>query len=484
MRSQTIARPVGWLTLACLLAPLASCDDILKVNNPQQVGVDQLNDPALLNVQVNGVISELEDAYTRNNGAVLWSANFLTDEQVTGINWEDYARVNQRIVNYTEGPVFSLWSGLSRIVRLGEDVTARLEAAKSAGPNDKRIATTSVLAAYGYVFIGESMCQAVFGTADELGSTILTPPEVFRLAIPWFQRAIQVASATGQSNIVNLAHVGLARTYLNLADFPNTIAEASQVTTPTFKYWVDYSAVQDGEFDGLYGRSHGANHTMGVSPFFRQGTFGTQDIVATQTDPRIQHATRWAFGHNGLTKLYKPYQGLRFSGYTGETIADSSASCPNCTGAVPDPTGDKGPLLLYQKDTKVLLADYLEAQHDLYEAMIRQAINDPAVNQQVNDFVNARRAVGNQPPVTLTGPALFDELRVQRSRDFYQGGLRLGDLRRWKREGVGDFFPTGNHVNQEWGVYGIWTCFPLPLEEYQGNPDIQPPANPLIPPGI
>src|SRR5437773_3894288 len=40
-----------------------------------------------------------------------------------------------------------------------------------------------------------------------------------------------------------------------------------------------------------------------------------------------------------------------------------------------------------------------------------------------------------------------------------QGGLRLGDLRRWKRDGVGDYFPTGNHVNQEWGVYGIWTCF-------------------------
>ena len=114
----------------------------------------------------------------------------------------------------------------------------------------------------------------------------------------------------------------------------------------------------------------------------------------------------------------------------------------------------------------------------------RQAITDPAVNQQVNDFVNARRAVGNQPPVMLTDTALFHELRVQRSRDFYQGGLRLGDLRRWKRDGVGDFFPTGNHVNQEWGVYGIWTCFPLPLEEYQGNPNIQPPANPLIPPGI
>ena len=482
MRMQSIARLTEWFSLACLAGSLVGCNDILKVNNPQQVGVDQLNNSALLTAEVNGVISELENIYTRRNGALLWSANFLTDEQVTGINWEDFARVNQRIVNYTEGPVFSLWSGLSRVVRLGEDVTARLETL--ADPNDKRIATTAVLAAYGYVFIGESMCQAVFGTVENPGNTILSPPEVFQQAIPWFQRAIQVATATGETNIVKLAHVGLARTYLNLGDFANTIAEASQVTDPAFKYWVEYAAVQDSQFDGLFDRTHGANHTMGVSPFFLQGTFGTQDLVATQTDPRIQHTTRWTFGHNGLTKLYKPYQGLRFSGYSGQTNAPASASCPGCTGATPDPTGDGGPLLLYQKDTKVLLADYLEAQHDLYEAMIRQAITDPAINQQVNDFVNARRAVGNQPPVTLTDTALFHELRVQRSRDFYQGGLRLGDLRRWKRDGVGDFFPTGNHVNQEWGVYGIWTCFPLPLEEYQGNPNIQPPANPLIPPGI
>src|SRR5438046_137273 len=428
MRMQSIARLTEWLSLACLAGSLVGCNDILKVNNPQQVGVDHRNPAALLTAEVHCVISELENLYTRGNGALLSSANFLTDEQVSGINWEDFARVNQRIGKYTEGPVFSLWSGLSRVVRLGEDVTVRLDTL--AGPNDKRIAKTAVLAAYGYVFIGESMCQAVFGTVENPGNSILSPPEVFQQAIPWFQRAIQVATATGETNIVKLAHVGLARTYLNLGDFANTIAEASQVTDPAFKYWVEYAAVQDSQFDGLFDRTHGANHTMGVSPFFLQGTFGTQDLVATQTDPRIQHTTRWTFGHNGLTKLYKPYQGLRFSGYSGQTIAPASASCPGCTGATPDPTGDRGPLLLYQKDTRVLLADYLEAQHDLNEAMIRQAINDSAVNQAVNQFVNARRAVGNEPPVTLTDTALFHELRVQRSRDFHQGGLRRGGLRR------------------------------------------------------
>jgi hypothetical protein len=478
MRTHFIRRWANRLSCAVLVGLVVACGDLLKVSNPEQIPQDELNDTSLFNAQVAGVISEFEDAFTRNDGAVLWSANFLTDEQVTGLNWEDYARVNQRIVNYTEGPVNSLWGGLSRVVRLGEDVTARIET--MIGPNDARIAVTEVFAGYGYLYIGESMCQAVFGTAENPDTTIRTPTDVFNLAIPHLQRALSVATASGQTDIAQLAQVGLARAYLNLGDLANTIAHASLVTDTTFRFWVEYSARQDAENNGLYGQTHGNNFTMGVSPTFLAEPFGTQDIDSTQTDPRIQHATRWRTGHNGLTKLYKPYQGLRFSGYTGETIAPASATCPGCTGAVPSSTGDTGPLLLYQKDTRVALADYLEAQHDMFEAMMRQGGNDAAVNA----FVNARRAAGNDTAVTLTGAALFDELRKQRARDFYQSGLRLGDLRRWKRDGVGDFFPTGQHVNPEWGSYGVWTCYPLPLEEYEGNPKLRRPTDPLTPPGI
>lgn len=469
-------RWLGLVAAVALAVPLAACD-FLKVSNPEQIPVARLDDSTLINAQVAGVTKRFQSIYTQSAGAWLWSANFITDEQVTGLNWESYARVNQRIVNYTEGPVALLWGGLSGVVRQGEDVTRRIETLLS--PTDRRIAISQVLAGYGYTLIGEGMCSAVFGTADELGSTIETPPQVFARAIAAFDRAIAVGQATSQPKIVNLARVGLARVYLSLKDFPKVIQNAS-VVPAGFKYYVEYSAAQAAENDGLYGRTHGANHTMGVSPFFLQGTFGVQGLVATQTDPRIQHTSRWTKGHNALTPLYKPYQGLRFSGYTGNTIAPASAGCPGCTGSVPQASGDAGPLLLYQQDTKVTLGDYLEAQHHMMEAMLRQGGNDAAVLV----FVNARRAVGNQPPVNLSGPALFAELRVQRSRDTYQGGLRLGDLRRWKRDGVGDFFPTGNHVNQEWGAYSNWTCFPLPLSEYEGNPKIQRPSDPFTPPGI
>jgi len=106
----------------------------------------------------------------------------------------------------------------------------------------------------------------------------------------------------------------------------------------------------------------------------------------------------------------------------------------------------------------------------VYEAMLEQGGNEA----EVLAFVNERRAVGNQDPVDLSGDALKMELRDQRGRDLYLAGYRLGDLRRWLRNGD-DMFPTGQHPNEQWGQYGTATCFPLPLEEYEGNPNLEVP---------
>jgi hypothetical protein len=67
------------------------------------------------------------------------------------------------------------------------------------------------------------------------------------------------------------------------------------------------------------------------------------------------------------------------------------------------------------------------------------------------------------------------ELRDQRGRDLYLGGFRLGDLRRWLRNGD-DMFPSGPHPVAEWGDYQDATCFPIPVEEYEGNPNLNKPG--------
>jgi len=144
--------------------------------------------------------------------------------------------------------------------------------------------------------------------------------------------------------------------------------------------------------------------------------------------------------------------------------------------------------LLTDFDTDVLLADYVEARHHYHEALAMQGGNEAAVLA----FVNARRAVGNQAPVALTGQALITELRNQRARDLFMGGFRLPDLRRWTRFDAGNgpfangsYFPTGQHPNfPVWSDYEEWTCYPIPLSEYEGNANLAKPANPNVPPGI
>ncbi len=483
------------LTGACLIlvaAPACDLDDLLSVDNPEQITIDKLDDPKLLDVQLNGVKDAFENAYTE---PVIEWANFLTDEVLTGLNWEDYARVNQRIASYLEGPTAQIFEELSRALRMGHDLSERIRRWADADPEtdfNPKLAETLVYTGYAAVVLAENMCQAVVSPdPDNPSGTVLSQDQTFAVAIPYLTEAVTVAEAAGEDDIAALALTGLARANLGMGKWTEAATYASQVPSG-FEWWMNYVDV-DGGRNPLQGISQGGNFTHGIHPWFTgvhpsfDGTgfaFMDDNVIAPQTDPRIQHDPTDRTGHNALTRLYKLYQGLRYSDYSGKTIAPQSAACPNCTGTAPASMP-----LIADFDTDILLADHLEAQHHLHEAL---AMEDIAANEAtVLAFVNARRAVGNQPPVVLSGQALVTELRNQRARDLFMGGFRLPDLRRWTRFDAGNgpfangsYFPTGTHPNAQWGDYGPWTCFPIPLSEYEGNANLPRPANPNEPPGI
>jgi len=472
MRRTRLAQMAGAVAAALLLMPLSACDEILRVNNPDEISVGELDDEELLDAQVAGVLAQFQDNMAGTEGAMVQGASFLGDETLTGLNWEDYQRNNQRIVEYNLGAVFGIWSRMSSIIRLGQETLVRLDSLASNPSSDRRVALVSALTGYGFVFIAEHFCQAVIASsADDLDSTLLDPDDVYQRAIPHFERAISVGNAAGAPNLVNLAHVGLARAHLALENFADAIQHAQAVPVG-FTYWVEYSDVDSDLYNNLYDEVRGTNHTIGVHPAFLNGVYEEQPLIDGQTDPRVQHTSTWSTGHDQSTKLYKPYQPRRFSGYTGAAIADGAD----------EGNGDNGDVIFFQRNTNVMLADGVEARHHRYEAQLRSGGSEA----EVLAFVNVRRAVGNEGPVSLTGDALFAELRRQRALDHFMGGLRLGDLRRWKRQGIGDFFPTGAHPNPDRppAVYGPWTCWALPLEEYEGNPGLQKPVDPTVPPGI
>ena len=97
-----IRKGVGVLALGVGLAFLGGCtavDNLLKVSNPSQLQEASADDPALADILVNSVagamVSTIDDPF-------IWRGSMFTDQQVTGINWEQTARLNERIVNFRQ----------------------------------------------------------------------------------------------------------------------------------------------------------------------------------------------------------------------------------------------------------------------------------------------------------------------------------------------------------------------------------------------
>jgi hypothetical protein len=224
------------------------------------------------------------------------------------------------------------------------------------------------------------------------------------------------------------------------------MSAASQVPS-NFVWWVEYKDQVNANV--MVEKTTGGNHQYGVHPNLLKnwGTYGQTIPVTAQTDPRVQFNPTPRTGHDARTILYTPFQPQSYSGWS--------------------PTAR----VAFTNDTDIRLGSYLDAMHNYYEAAGPTGTGPEGTTLE---YVNKRRAVGRQAPVTLSGAALMAELREQRFRDLFMGGFRIGDLRRWKAPGgPGDFFPSGTHPNPVLGQYGTTECFPIPLSEYIGNPNIK-----------
>ena len=448
-----IRRGVGLLALGVGLT-LGGCtavDNLLVVSNPSQLQEGAANDPALIPVLVNSVEGAMVDVLDYYQ---IWIGSMFTDQQITGVNWEATARLSQRIVRYDEGDADGMFSNLHDLRAMADSVVGRfknglLENATS----DWRTAYAQAYAGYSYIMLGDNMCESTVN----VGETIYGPLDMYGFAVERLEDALQMAGAAGDADIQNLARVGLARAHLNLGNYAQVVTYAAQIPSD-FQWWIQYAGDDnlDAPGNNMFDNINGANHRIGVHPHFLAGgpsNWLKNDLEPFLTDPRVQHYPYWRTGHNALSPLYTPYQGLRYSGYNGQTIASGGQPAE------------------YTRGDDILLADYMSARHDMYEAMDAMGGQDA----EVLAFVNERRAYGNQETVTLTGDALTMELRDQRGRDLFLGGFRLGDLRRWLRGGD-DMFPSGQHPTVEWGQYGTATCYPMPVEEYEGNPNINKPG--------
>jgi hypothetical protein len=441
--------------MGLVVAGLGACstfDEILEVQNPDELNEDLLQDEALVGVMVSSVKGDFEDAF---DDPFIWRGSMFTDETLTGINWEQTARLNERRVEFDEGDADLMFSELSRARAQGDSIAGRLQTLLDSPNSDVRMAKVLAYAGYSYILLADAMCEATINS----GATIHTPAELYQFAVDRFSSALTVATAAGSQDYMDLANVGLSRAYLNLGQYGSVAGPAGAVT-PGFMWYAEYDDSDPGVYNTLEERRNGTNHSIGVHPHFLPGSPAdiddtNPDLSASLTDPRIQHRPTWRLGHNQLTPLYTPYASMMMDNWDG-TLTVANGDTP----------------MQIERGSDIAFASDLEAQHNRHEATLASG----GAEAGPLAFVNARRAVGNQGVTAATGQALIDELREQRGRDFFLAGYRLGDLRRWLRVEGDDLFPSGPHVNAQWGNYGTATCYPMPLEEYEGNPNISIPS--------
>lgn len=437
MLTRRLARlaPIAALTAA---GGLAGCNDFLTAENPGAIVAEDVTDARYATLLTNGVIGEFQPML----GYVTWWNAIFTDELHNRATFFEEGLIDRREITPENGTyAFFYYGNLHRTRFLADDGASRLKTILGdSASRDLRLARVQAYGGMTYTYIAEALCAAPIDL-----SAPLPPSELFARAIERFDETIAVAAAAktqaktrtpivprdtlAADSLRNFALIGAARASLNVNDKAGAIAYASQVPA-NFEFRAYYAENSTRENSWMWNRLvAGSNGTMLNTPF-----------AAMDTDPRIPRP-------GGTTVLALiPNAPPSYDAYSGTLVGAD-----------------------FSRGGWVRVASSLEAQYIIAEAQ--------GATPATLAFVNERRAVGMQAPVSLDGAALMAELRDQRSRDFYLDNHRLGDLRRYKEFYGVDLFPQGAYPGTTTGLtYSAeTTCWPLTRAEINSNPNVPQP---------
>lgn len=233
----TLVRHLG---VAIVVAGLTACSNILDVEFPGRIPADQVNDPSLAPVLARSVVSDLECAYNNYmSGSSIHSDEYETSNgNVPLANWGERA-ITADEDDYVLGACESTLSNFGMHTPLhtarfqAEDVYTRLSGWTDAEVSGRQglMAQVRAYGAYAITFMGETFCSVAFD-----GGPQETPAATLARAETKFTEAIQLAQTAGNTDIVNLARVGLARVQLDLKKYGAAAATAALVPPNYVKF--------------------------------------------------------------------------------------------------------------------------------------------------------------------------------------------------------------------------------------------------------
>lgn len=416
----------GALIALTALAPLvAGCDDYFTVDNPNVIDASAVDPVADGDIFARSAFQTLVSAYS--GGYIVYSAWF-TNEAWVGDTFPTRNEYGRRLIDDRNGTHEGMYFGIVRAIAQGEQVLEILAGAEGQDLNLARAAFTS---GYGLLLQGEGFCEGTMRGPGGVPGPLMTPAQLLETAVDRFDQAIAFAAGSSVSeaaDIANAARVSKGRALLQLGQGGAAAAAVAGIPED-FEYnaqYVDDAGNRGRLGNGVYSFSPGGTReSLVVPPHYREMN---DTLNALPDDPRITWVDSGRNAQDGVLRFY------------GQLKYDNWAA-------------------------PIRIASGLEAQYILAEAT-----GTPA---EVLAFVNERRAAGNQDPIVTLDPAeLLAELMVQRDRDFWLEGKRLGDWRRHPNLVPNILQPGDNYYKPEVGTVSDQTCMPLPFEERNSNPNI------------
>ncbi len=402
-----LARGVSALAAVAILG---ACSNILDVDFPGQIPTAQIGDPALAAVLVRSAIGDFECAYSNYmSGSAVHSDEYETaNSNVPLANWGERTispDENDYAIGTCEGN-FGMNLTLHTARLQAEDATKKLAEwtdVQVAGRTSLQ-AQAKIYAAYSILVMGEGFCEVAFD-----GGAPQPPTAALAAAESRFAEGITLAQTSGNTDMLNLARVGMARTKMDLKKW----SEAATFAT----------AVADGYTKDVNRGQESARRWNKLWRLAEQtGAYTVSTAYRDMNDPRVLVADGGRGAFNAEVRLWVTRK------YTGLTSSMRLAS---------------------KIEANLILAEALAQQGQVTQAMV---------------IINARRQAVNLAPLAATTQAeavahVIDERRKELS---FEGGHRLNDLLRYNIPWKVGANPFTNRP------YGTTRCWPHPTRETNG----------------
>jgi hypothetical protein len=432
MRAQGERRPRLRSSALLLALPLlmsaAACTEItsLSQENPGQMSAGDLYLPANAQLLVNGAVADFECAFSR----YVVGVGTFTDELANAIASSANIDYDRRTLTTTasygtstcgnnqQAPIYTTLS----IARASADTAVgKLNGWTDAQvPNrTKLIGQASAYAGYSLVLMGEAMCSAAINLGPEM-----TPAQIFAEAKKRFDAAIAAATTAGDTQTLNFATLGRARTEWDLGDLTSASADAANIPAG-FVMNISTNSANVRQQNWVFA-SVNQSFWATVDPSFRNLTVDNTGV----TDPRTLVTNTGKTGTSNSTPIW-----------TANKYSSLTSTIP--------------------------IAKYAEAQLIIAEAKA-QAGDLAGAAVAIN---NARNTHAGMPQYDATGQTkaqVIAQVVEERRRELFLEGHRLGDLRHFALP----ILPAAGAAYPASGAYGAQSCFPLPDVERINNPTI------------